>query len=63
MRVQMLVPVLPLSGAVVPAFAVVAQSLPYSADTRKLPFDHAGRLQRRRRHAPRRPDAASGRMR
>jgi hypothetical protein len=37
-RVQMLVPVLPLGGAVVPAFAVVAQSLPYSADVHKLPF-------------------------
>lgn len=38
LRVQMLVPVLPLGGSVVPAFAVVAQSLPYSADTQKLPF-------------------------
>lgn len=37
-RVQMLVPVLPIGGAVVPAFAVVAQSLPYSADVHKLPF-------------------------
>ena len=37
-RVQMLVPVLPVGGAVVPAFAVVAQSLPYSADVHKLPF-------------------------
>jgi hypothetical protein len=32
------VPVLPVGGAVVPAFAVVAQSLPYSADVHKLPF-------------------------
>ncbi len=38
LRVQMLVPVLPLGGSVVPAFAVVAQSLPYSADVQKLPF-------------------------
>ena len=38
LRAQMLVPVLPLGGSVVPAFAVVAQSLPYSADTQKLPF-------------------------
>ena len=38
LRVQMLVPMLPVSGAVVPAFAVVAQSLPYSADMQKLPF-------------------------
>lgn len=38
LHVQMLVPVLPLSGSVVQAFAVVAQSLPYSADVHKLPF-------------------------
>lgn len=38
-RVQMFVPVLPLGGAVVPAFAIVAQSLPYSADVRKLPLE------------------------
>ena len=38
LRVQMLVPVLPVGGSVVPAFAVVAQSLPYSADVHKLPF-------------------------
>ncbi len=38
-RVQMFVPVLPLGGAVVPAFAIVAQSLPYSADVRKLPIE------------------------
>ncbi|MCB0066209.1 MAG: hypothetical protein KDD77_03605 [Caldilineaceae bacterium] len=37
-RMQMLVPVLPLGGSVVPAFAVVAQSLPYKADIQKLPF-------------------------
>lgn len=39
LRVQMYVPVLPLGGAVVPAFALVAQSLPYSADLRKLPLE------------------------
>lgn len=38
LRVQMLAPVLPQGGALAPAFAVVAQSLPYSADVRKLPF-------------------------
>ncbi|MEZ4727669.1 MAG: hypothetical protein R3E79_11110 [Caldilineaceae bacterium] len=39
LRVQMFVPVLPLGGSVVPAFAVVAQSLPYSADVQKLPLE------------------------
>ena len=39
LRVQMYVPVLPSGGAVVPAFAVVGQSLPYSADARKLPVE------------------------
>lgn len=39
LRVQMFVPVLPLGGAVVPAFALVAQSLPYSADARRLPIE------------------------
>jgi hypothetical protein len=39
LRVQMFVPVLPLGGSVVPAFAVVAQSLPYSADLQKLPLE------------------------
>lgn len=38
LRVQMLVPMLPVGGSVAPAFAVVAQSLPYSADVQKLPF-------------------------
>ncbi len=38
LRIQMFVPVLPMGGAVVPAFAVIAQSLPYSADVHKLPF-------------------------
>jgi hypothetical protein len=39
LRVQMLAPVLSGGHALTPAFAVVAQSLPYSADVRKLPFD------------------------
>lgn len=39
LRVQMLAPVLPQGGAIAPAFAIVAQSLPYSADARKLPFE------------------------
>jgi hypothetical protein len=39
LRARMYVPVLPRGGAVVPAFAIVAQSLPYSADLRKLPLD------------------------
>ncbi|MCL4861919.1 MAG: hypothetical protein KJZ93_21050 [Caldilineaceae bacterium] len=39
LRVQMLAPVLAGGGALAPAFAVVAQSLPYSADVRKLPFE------------------------
>jgi hypothetical protein len=39
LRAQMFVPVLPLGGSVVPAFAVVAQSLPYSADIQKLPIE------------------------
>ena len=38
LRVQSLVPVLPLGGGLAPAFAVVAQSLPYSADVQKLPL-------------------------
>jgi hypothetical protein len=38
LRAQMLLPVLPHGGAVTPAFAVVAQSLPYSADVLKLPL-------------------------
>lgn len=38
-RVQMLAPVLAHEAAVTPAVAVVAQSLPYSADVRKLPFE------------------------
>ena len=38
-RVQMYVPVLPRGGAVTPAFAVVGQSLPYSADVHQLPVE------------------------
>ena len=39
LRVQMVTPSLSLGTGVAPAFAVVAQSLPYSADVHKLPFD------------------------
>ena len=39
LHVRALVPELPHGGAVVTTFAVVAQSLPYSADVRKLPID------------------------
>jgi hypothetical protein len=38
-RTQMYVPVLPRGGSVVPAFAIIGQSLPYSADVHNLPFD------------------------
>jgi len=38
-RVQMLAPVLSEGESLAPAFAVVAQSLPYSADVRRLPFE------------------------
>lgn len=38
LRVQSMIPVLHLSAGVAPAFAVVAQSLPYSADVHKLPL-------------------------
>ncbi len=38
LRLQLLVPVLPAGGTVAPAIALVAQSLPYSADVHKLPF-------------------------
>ncbi|MEM7539150.1 MAG: hypothetical protein AAF639_43730 [Chloroflexota bacterium] len=37
LRVQMYVPVLKWHNAITPAFAVIAQSLPYSADAHKLP--------------------------
>lgn len=39
LRVQSYVPVLPLGGAAMPACAVIAQSLPYSADVQKLPLE------------------------
>ena len=39
LRVQMHVPVLPLGGGLTPAFALVGQSLPYSADVRRLPVE------------------------
>ncbi|HMN30185.1 MAG TPA: hypothetical protein PKE45_18680, partial [Caldilineaceae bacterium] len=39
LRVQMLLPALANGGGLIPAFAVVAQSLPYSADVRRLPFE------------------------
>jgi hypothetical protein len=38
LRAQLLVPVLPAGSALAAAFAIVAQSLPYSADVHKLPF-------------------------
>jgi hypothetical protein len=37
LRVQMLTPVLPSGRGLAPAVALVAQSLPYSADTHRLP--------------------------
>lgn len=38
-RSQLVVPVLPRGGGVVPAFAIIGQSLPYSADVNNLPVD------------------------
>lgn len=38
LRVQMLTPVLPSGRGLAPAVSLVAQSLPYSADTHRLPF-------------------------
>lgn len=38
LRVQMLTPVLPGGGAVMPAMAVIAQSLPYDAEEAELPL-------------------------
>jgi hypothetical protein len=38
LRLQLMVPVLPTGSALAPAIAVVAQSLPYSADVHKLPM-------------------------
>jgi hypothetical protein len=42
LRAQSLIPVLPMGGGLAPAFAVVAQSLPYSADVHKLPLKLPG---------------------
>ncbi len=42
LHVRSLIPELPHGGAVVPTFAIVAQSLPYSADVRKLPIELPG---------------------
>ncbi|MEZ4622864.1 MAG: hypothetical protein R2867_46210 [Caldilineaceae bacterium] len=39
LRLQSYIPLLPLGGAAMPACAVIAQSLPYSADVQKLPVD------------------------
>lgn len=39
LRGQLLVPVLPRGGSTVPAFAIIGQSLPYSADVQRLPVD------------------------
>src|SRR5688572_24392064 len=38
LRVQMLTPVLPNGGAVIPAMAVIAQSLPYDDEESRLPL-------------------------
>ena len=39
LRAQLFVPVLPRGGSALPTFAIVAQSLPYSADTQKVPLE------------------------
>ncbi len=39
LRAQMFVPVLSRGGSALPAFAIIGQSLPYSADTQKLPVE------------------------
>jgi hypothetical protein len=39
LRAQVLTPVLPNGGAVAPAMAVIAQSLPYHGEDANLPFD------------------------
>lgn len=39
LRAQLLVPLLSRGGAAVPAFALIGQSLPYSADVQKLPVE------------------------
>lgn len=39
LRAQMFAPILPLGSSISPRFAIVAQSLPYSADVQLLPFE------------------------
>lgn len=39
LRAQLFMPQLPHSGATIPSFAIVAQSLPYSADVDALPIE------------------------
>ncbi len=39
LRAQLFVPVLPRGGAVLPTFAIVARSLPYSSDAQKVPLE------------------------
>lgn len=39
LRAQLFVPQLPDSGATIPNFAIVAKSLPYSADVEQIPID------------------------
>ncbi|MEZ4710063.1 MAG: hypothetical protein R3A44_22850 [Caldilineaceae bacterium] len=39
LRAQIFAPVLPMGGSISPRFAIVAQSLPYSADVHQLPFE------------------------
>ena len=39
LRAQIFAPILPLGGSISPRFAIVAQSLPYSADVHQLPFE------------------------
>lgn len=39
LRGQMLAPVLPRGGGIAPAFAIIGQSLPYSADVQRLPVE------------------------
>lgn len=39
LRAQLFAPVLPRGGSVLPSFAIVARSLPYSADTHEMPLE------------------------
>ncbi len=39
LRAQLFVPVLPRGGTVLPTFAIVARSLPYSSDAQKVPLE------------------------